>query len=298
MKILYHQKNDSKLSDLGFHDCYLKSLSFSEDRPSVSEKQHHHNGFEVHIILSGSQFYELSGQRYAVRAGQFLMIPPGMKHRTDKIEEHTEKLSLTFRIDPSHLCFALPSEKQCYFGCLSAQLSENLRFMQEQAGHPTMLSHLLLENRYLETVSLLFRAVGISEEQNDLSKENAFHLIIPLAKQYISDNIESPPTIGDIVLYCGLSERQLARIFLKHEGVTLFDYIRRTRAARIEELLADPTLSLREISERMHFANEYYFNKFCKVNCGMPPRSYRKMKIENPQSNVANTLKTDTSTSL
>ncbi len=283
MKVLYHQKKNSPLFSWGLGDCYLKLLTFSEDRFSISEKQHHHNGYEIHIILSGCQFYEIADQKYAVDAGHFLMIPPGTKHRTEGIQEQTRKISLTFRTDPSLLCFSLTNKQMCYFGELPTELSEALAFMEQQTSQRTELSSRLLESRYYETVALLFRAAGISEEQPDSTTDSNSHLILPMAKQYITDNIESSPTIDDIVLYCGLSERQLSRVFLKHEGITLFDYIRRARTAHIEELLTNSALSIKEISERMNFANEYYFNTFCKKNCGMPPKTYRKMRIDNPQ---------------
>jgi AraC-like DNA-binding protein len=41
------------------------------------------------------------------------------------------------------------------------------------------------------------------------------------------------------------------------------------------------TSSIKDISEIMHFNNEYYFNAFFKKYSGMPPGEYRKMFCAN-----------------
>ena len=45
----------------------------------------------------------------------------------------------------------------------------------------------------------------------------------------------------------------------------------------MERLISDMTLTLKEISDRMNFNNEYYFNAFFKKHIGMPPGTYKKM---------------------
>ena len=40
-----------------------------------------------------------------------------------------------------------------------------------------------------------------------------------LAKQYISDNVDSAPSVPEVAAYCHLSCRQLTRLFLQlHKG--------------------------------------------------------------------------------
>ena len=96
-----------------------------------------------------------------------------------------------------------------------------------------------------------------------------------MATQYIQDNIEQAPTVSEVAAYCGVSERQLSRIFAG-EGQSPAEIIRAQRVRRIEELLADPSLSLKDIGDRMGFSDEYYFNAFFKKYAGMTPGAYRK----------------------
>ena len=98
-----------------------------------------------------------------------------------------------------------------------------------------------------------------------------------MAKQYIEDNVELNPSVSDVAEYCHLSAKQLTRIFNGFEGISPGEYIIRARVSRIEALLSDRSLSLRQIGEIMSFNNEYYFNAFFKKYSGMPPGEYRKM---------------------
>jgi AraC-like DNA-binding protein len=107
----------------------------------------------------------------------------------------------------------------------------------------------------------------------DINQERAAEL----AKQYIEDNISHAPDVREVADYCGISTKQLTRLFKKFEDTSPGEYIIGKRVKHIEKLLADPSLSLKQISIIMNFENEYYFNTFFKKHSGMPPGEYRKM---------------------
>ncbi|MBO5836623.1 MAG: helix-turn-helix domain-containing protein, partial [Oscillospiraceae bacterium] len=44
------------------------------------------------------------------------------------------------------------------------------------------------------------------------------------------------------------------------------------------KLLLESNLSLKEISQQLHFGSEHYLNAFFKKYAGMPPGAYRKMQ--------------------
>jgi AraC-like DNA-binding protein len=97
-----------------------------------------------------------------------------------------------------------------------------------------------------------------------------------MAKQYISDNINTPLTVLEVADYCHLSTKQLTRIFIIEEGMHTAEYIRKMRCIEIEKLLCDKALSLKAISEQMGFSSEYYFNSYFKKYAGLAPGIYRR----------------------
>ena len=133
----------------------------------------------------------------------------------------------------------------------------------------------VVSGRIFECISGVLRLSGAaSDKRSELETEDDSRLL--LAKQYIKDNVTTSLTAADVALYCGMSAKQMFRIFMSGEGLSPAEYVRRKRCKYVEKLLADTTLSLREISEIMNFNNEYYFNAYFKKYSGMTPGAYRR----------------------
>ena len=98
-----------------------------------------------------------------------------------------------------------------------------------------------------------------------------------MAERYIADNIDMPLSVSEVASYCALGEKQLTRLFSKYDLISPLQYINEKRAERIKLLMHESDLTLTEISEKMNFNNEYYFNTFFKRHMGISPGAYKKM---------------------
>lgn len=271
MKVLYKQPTqdaNSSLIRFGIRNCYFKKLSVDHDRKSITKKTHHHSGFEMHIITSGCQRYEVCGKLYALERGCFLLIYPDTPHKVIASEPDTQKYSITFT-------WQTDAHRNCFFGKISERMYSNLTFISNEGLLQKEISSALIENSILETLLSVFRLLGVKENKTTAKQDE--NVMLSLAKQYIDDNIEIAPSVTDVSKYCCLSAKQLTRIFQRYEDFSPGEYIIKKRISTIEKLLADDLLSLKQISEIMHFNNEYYFNAFFKKHSGMPPGEYRKM---------------------
>jgi len=287
MKILYKQpKNTDKsytfspLSQYGISNCYFKQLHIDKDTNIITKNVHHHLGFEIHMIEQGSQTYEIGGITYTVTAKEFLLLPPMVSHKVICSARNTTKFSLTFSCTAENLILPFLSFADCFTAEIPSRVMDNIRFIISEISETKnagFLSRRLIENRVFECLILLLRSAGLQEpalpEHADSDSED-FRLTI--AKQYISDNIELPLTVNDLAGYCYLGTKQITRIFYKHEGMSPAKYIKKQRISYIEKLLSEDELSLKAISDKMHFQNEYYFNAFVKKHLGMPPGTYKK----------------------
>ncbi|MBR6747841.1 MAG: helix-turn-helix domain-containing protein [Clostridia bacterium] len=279
MKILYKQPETavpSPYDTLGIRQCYLKQFSMEKDDRNITKKAHHHTSFEIHIIISGCQTYEVGQQQYRVESGQFFMIPPLCRHRVVGAEPHTGRWTITFEAIPESGAMHLESLTECALVHTPIPAAESLDWIREEEKRAGLLSEQLIENRLFETIVCLLRALGVKERK--ISREiHHEESRLTLVKQFVQDNICHPLTVTDIAEYCHLSEKQLTRLFVQHEEMTPQKYIQRQRIRHIEKLLSDPAYSLRQISEEMHFSSEYYFNAFFSRHSGMPPAAWRKM---------------------
>ena len=163
----------------------------------------------------------------------------------------------------------------CLFGSVTGRISDDLNFAVNEASFKKEISNTLIENIILEILVSLFRLSGIKEKENRVGLDE--NVTISLAKQYIEDNIETALCVDDVAAYCYLSTKQLTRLFNRFEETSPGEYIIKRRVKRIEKLLSESSLSLKQISTMMNFDNEYYFNAFFKRHSGMPPGEYRKM---------------------
>ena len=269
MKILFKQdEKSSVLSKNGITNCYFKYL-MPEKETGAGQKLHHHACFEIHAVLSGSQTYSVDGNDYTVDGGNFIVLFPYVSHRVVHSEKGTEKIGITFH-------FSSDVELRSFCAEADERLRSNIEFSVAEASNRKEISSCLVENSLLEIIVGVFRMMGQKESARVVPSydENA---VLNLARQYIDDNIEFFPSVSDVAEYCHLSTKQLTRIFHKHLLIPPGEYITLERVACIEKMLLDDQCSLKEISEKMSFSSEYYFNAFFKKHWGMPPGSYKKM---------------------
>ena len=265
MKILYKQIKDgseSNLNRFGIHNCYLKELSIKQDCKRITKKPHHHTEFELHLVTSGFQEYEICGKNYKLASGSFLLIFPNVSHTVVSYGPDTKKYSITFQKQ-------IDINQKCILGNYNERIFNNIVFISNEASRKKEISPILIENSILEIIALIFRLSG--QKENPSVQSNDINIVVSLAKHYIEDNIESNPCVSDIAKYCYLSIKQLTRLFNKFEGISPGRYITKLRIKKIEELIADSSFSLKQISDIMNFNNEYYFCSFFKKHFGMPP---------------------------
>ena len=281
MKIFFQQPHNActLLEALGVRQCYVKKLSGEKDAGSVLRRFHHHNGFEIHLQLQGEEEYETAEGVFTVQAGQYLLIPPRLPHRSIRTAAEAVKNSITFSLQNQqmHALFA-PLLQHCICAGIPSEVLKTLAFISQEAGSDPVLSPVLIANRTAEILVHLARAAGYQPAEFPLA-EQTVDPRLAMARQYIQDNIARPLSCDEVAAYCHLSTRQLSRLFAQNEEKTLNAFIHQQRIACIERMLANPALTLRQISEQMHFSSEYYFNAFVKKHAGMTPGAYRRMII-------------------
>ncbi len=276
MRIIYKQAMPSGalLDSFGIQNCYFKHLFTERDSKGITHKRHCHTDYEIHMVEKGCLTYEVDQTQYELKCGHFLLLPPQMPHRALFRSPGASTISITFR--RVHDRSVLPELCSSMAGEISPRIWDTIRLILSEYRSSQLLSAQLITANILEILMLLWRLCGV-KEISVIGEENDGDPRLVFAKQYIADNIELAPTISDISAYCHISTKQLERLFVQAEGITPAAYIQKQRIRRIQTLLRSSDLSLRSISERMHFSSEYYFNSFFKKHEGMAPGEFRNM---------------------
>ena len=94
---------------------------------------------------------------------------------------------------------------------------------------------------------------------------------------FINRSYASPITLDDICREVYSSKYYLCRTFKNAVGMTIMEYLLKTRlAAAKSALLSEEESSIGEISEKCGFSGVSYFSQAFKKNTGFSPNQYRK----------------------
>jgi len=102
---------------------------------------------------------------------------------------------------------------------------------------------------------------------------------IQKAMDYIGENLETSLTVQDVAHHVQLSRTQLSRLFKDATGRSLISWREERRIAKASQLLAQSSLKIQQISERVGYEDALYFSRIFSRLVGVSPMQYRKMRF-------------------
>ena len=261
-----------------FHDCLY-------DTTTLYFKEHTHTFHEVHFILCGNMTYEIEGETLETSEGQFLMIPANIKHKQIRCSDDFAKFSLSFEITStpeqplSQIMFENFSHSSVLCGIISEEMIISFHSIRTQLIQSRPIAPLIIGNDIFSIVCSLYYAIRSNTEHYiaNIADDNDTDSRYLLAKKFIKDNIFIKLKTEDVANYVHLSAKQLNRIFFNHKGMSVFSYITDQKCNFAKELITSTELSLKEISDKLGFSDEFYFNKFFTKKTGITPLKFRKI---------------------
>lgn len=104
--------------------------------------------------------------------------------------------------------------------------------------------------------------------------------ILSKAIQYINKNISCDLSLDSICSAINISKYHFCRQFKQQLGVTVMQYILRTRIVLAMDELWKTDTTISQISEKCGFSSVSYFCQVFKAATGCTPLQYRKRKID------------------
>ncbi|NLM56761.1 MAG: AraC family transcriptional regulator [Clostridiales bacterium] len=96
-------------------------------------------------------------------------------------------------------------------------------------------------------------------------------------KHYIDNNIYNDISLDHIAKHFGLTKMHIIRLFKSAYRVTPMQYAISKRTEIAKALLTDTNISIKKVSEMLHYSNSQHFsNSFRKIT-GMSPNRFRHM---------------------
>lgn len=96
---------------------------------------------------------------------------------------------------------------------------------------------------------------------------------------YITSHINEPITVSEIAVLVGFDRSYLTKKFKKEIGMTLSQFIRKTKLEEAKNLLIFSDITISEISNYLYFSSQSHFQRAFKEYTGITPDIYRKSNI-------------------
>lgn len=252
-----------------------------------TEELHTHDFIEIVYILSGSGKQQIDDKTYDVSSGSLLFINYGQTHAFTsedmlyynlmiKPEAVSSKIISTNNAFEILSLTAFEEFKDADTTCPFIEFTRNTRLSIErifdemhkeytaaQAGYQTILGGYL-------TVLLahIFRAMlPMGKPVNTIPIE---------ITQYIEKHFNEKLTLEHLAEKCFFSPKYFSRIFKECFGITVSEYIKKTRLESAKTLLEETQYTIEDISKRVGYEDTAKFYKYFKELYGITPREYKK----------------------
>ena len=222
----------------------------------------------VYFPLEGEGILTFGKEQVTLRPGNIYIVPSELNFSGFCPQSlHKIYVHLTLRRpDGSDLlsginrCLVLPNSE------------ERIRQAEELYRNVSLASVMKLK---LLLYELLWEAISMSEPELPESKPYTEHTKAALA--YIDKHLHAGLTIEEISSALFVSKLVLQKRFREDLGKSLGKYIDERIMSEAERALLDPKLSIKEISDRLGFCDQFYFSRKFTETHGMPPRTFRQM---------------------
>ena len=245
----------------------------------VSDESRRTNQAVFIYCVGGGGWAELAGRLYAVRAGDFLALPPGaartfgahasspwtihwVRAAGAAVGEYLEALRVSAQQPLLHLGEHLQAVR--LFNELVAAL--------EQGGSFTHVLHASHTLAHLLALVIEYRQER-QRERSDSVQKVANSII------YMSEHLNEPLRVSGLAALANLSPAHFAMRFKEQTGCAPRDYLHLLRIHRACQLLRASHLSVKEVAARLGYQDQFHFSRQFKAFQGVSPSEYRKASV-------------------
>lgn len=214
--------------------------------------------WELILVRAGDVFLENDGTRYALKKGNLILLPPGVRH-FGYAESHGRTSFYWLHFTAPSLPFPLPTfmdhgaEDDLFRRLLHVSL---LPGRPEDAAE-SILAYLLLS---------LSEEYGLNEKRTRLCHE---------VVEWIRINATAELRASDCARHFGYSPEHLCRLLQKETGTGTRELISGMLLARAKALLLNSPASCKEIAAELGFSSENAFLHFFRYHEKQAPVTYR-----------------------
>lgn len=249
---------------------------------SRDEKDYHFhdNQIEMSIIMDGQGQYRIDGEVYNIKAGDILIINPGVYHQALTIEGATFFESfigftdVAFKGMPANH-FVLEGTPLIHTsGALQQKIFRLAKTIKQENEQLQPGRYFMMRSCLIQILLLLIRAQSkAATPKKGYAFESVSKLyIVEQIASYFEEHYAEKISLDQIADNMYLSPFYISKVFKSETGSTPIHYLIDIRLEHAKELLEKGDCnSIQEVAQRVGYDDAYHFSKLFKKKYGLPP---------------------------
>jgi AraC-like DNA-binding protein len=96
------------------------------------------------------------------------------------------------------------------------------------------------------------------------------------ARKYIEEHYLQLHTVGEVASACKLNRMYLSRLFRRYAGTGAYQFMTWLKMRRAAELLCEEGVTVKQVAERLAFADPFHFSRVFKRIHGIAPDRFAR----------------------
>lgn len=244
---------------------------------------HYHDQIELYFLTHGECSYLIGNKIYPVNAGQLVLIPSGMIHKTSYRTKIRSRIILSVKKDFIDFSvfqrtvdvakpgiFIFPQTETRALMEIFSEIEKELKRLDEFSA--PMCQYLCFSLFTLLARSGRNVAPDIQKAKGP-DNENA---VVEAITKRITEHYAEEITLSGVAADAAISEGYLSKLFKRVTGMGFKEYLITVRIYNAKLLLKNSTKSVSEIAFACGFNDSNYFSKMFRERAGCTPLQYRK----------------------
>ena len=242
--------------------------------------QRHCNAvWEFHYIQKGECQVDVSQTRYLLRAGQALLIEPGIYHQAKTTTAELGHFTFGFTLPDGHIYRQLAEKtKSVPVFTVSGTVGNTIERLWDESNAKGPFSDTYSDALIHCLCIELLRCLEISEvshaDKPNVEEVQLTQTIDTFFEQHFAENCSEDALAKQL----HFSRRHLVRILKKHYGMSFREKLNHTRMDYASFLLRTTNYPVGSIVEKAGYNSESSFFKAFRNSFGMTPNQYRTRK--------------------
>lgn len=262
---------------------------------------HWHDEAEFTLIQEGQCTYQIQLERFDVKAGDLVFVPPALLHaisvpKGDMISDTyvfhmhflggdnhdvcsiryltpltNQELTPPYILSPGHAAY--PEALELYRAIADAWRSQSLGY------------ELVIRSKLLSLIALLLPYSRESAPEAELRMAHSQK--IKAALEYISAHYAEDLTISQVASVCYFSEYHFMRFFKRCTGVSCGDYIKSYRLEQAAKRFSSGEQNILDAALGVGFHNLSYFYRAFRAKYGMTPKEFIRQCSDGAKKSAA-----------